>query len=368
MMKELSVKYLGVKLMLLKYSSRFLLVLVIFVCFCATVSADTVSVYRRSNDPTTVTTRGQQGKVVAMSPTEVSLERSANTSKIPVNEIISIRFDEDPPAMASIQLAIQTGDYETAEASLSQINMATITRPYIKQEVEFFKAYISAMKVLVPGKTPEEISKGAMPMLEFVKQNGENWHYFEANSILGDLMVARGTSDVALNYYQKLIDSPWPDMQLKGHLAVANIHLVAGELAQAKTGFEAIIGHEDKSRETLRQKSFAQIGLGRTLAKSGEPQQGITAVEEAIKGTTIDDYDLNALAYNALGDIHFDAAHKNEALLAYLHVDLLYSKARQEHIKALQKLAILWNEKGKIDRESEVRQTLQTRYGVTVVE
>ena len=91
-------------------------------------------------------------------------------------------------------------------------------------------------------------------------------------------------------------------------------------------------------------------------------------MEEAIKGTTIDDYDLNALAYNALGDIHFDAARKNEALLAYLHVDLLYSKARQEHIKSLQKLAILWNEKGKIDRESEVRQTLQTRYGVTVVE
>lgn len=353
-----------------KYPFRFvfLLVLLIVTHGVGTVWADSVSVYRKSNDSTAVTTRAQQGKVTAMSATEVQLERSSNTYKLPVNEIASIRFDEDPPTLTSIQLAIQTGDYETAEASLNQINLGTITRPYVKQEVEFCKAYVSANKVLVPGKTPDEITKGALPMLEFVKQNSENWHFFEANGILGDLMVARGTSDVALNYYQKLIESPWADVQMKGQLAVANIHLAAGELDQAKAGFDAIIKHEDKSNETLRQKLLAQIGLGLTLGKSGDPQQGITMVENAIQGTTIDDYELNALAYNALGDIHFGVDRKNEALLAYLHVDLLYSKARQEHIKALQKLARLWNEKGKIDRESEVRQTLQTRYGVSVVE
>lgn len=354
--------------MLLKYSSRILSVLMILVCFRGAVAADTVNVYRKGSDPNVVTIRGQQGKVTAMSLTEVALERSSNTYKIPVNEIVSIRFDEDPPALASIQLAIQTGDYDTAETALNQINIGTITRPYVKQEVEFFKAYISAMKVLIPGRTPDEISQGALPMLEFVKQNNENWHFLEANGILGDLMVARGTSDVALNYYQKLIDAPWPDVQLKGRLAVANIHLAAGELEQAKAGFEAIINHNDKSRETVRQQNFARIGRGRALARMDEPLMGIAAVEDAVKGTTIDDYELNALAYNALGDIHLDAGRKNEALLAYLHVDLLYSKARQEHIRALQRLAVLWNEKGKIDRESEVRQTLQTRYGVTVVD
>ncbi|MDR1958695.1 MAG: hypothetical protein LBQ54_06585 [Planctomycetaceae bacterium] len=334
-------------------------------------AADTVSVYRKEGDSlydaNAVTTRSQQGTITGMSPTVVTLvDRASQERGISVNEIDSIRFDEEPAALSSVRLAIQTGNFDTAAQTLEKIDTTGITRKYILEEIAFFKAYLSAQSAMNPGKTEKEITAGAKSMFDFIKSNPENWHVIAANEIIGDLMVLRGTGDVALRYYKPLMDSSWPEYQMRGRIAVADINLAADRINEAKAAYEAVLNAEDKSYRANLQKSYARLGLARCAAKEGNPEQGLTMTEEVIKTSGTEDVSLNAAAYNTLGDISLLAGKKNDALLAYLHVDLLYPKAQPEHIKALQKLVTLWKEKGKTDRESEVRQTLKTRYGVAV--
>jgi len=329
--------------------------------------ADTVNSYRKdTDDPDLVTVVGRQGKVVAVSPTVVTLERSNQTLDFPVNEIESICFDDEPVTLPTIRLAVQTGDFLHASEALSQIDTSGIANPLVLQDIEYFKAYIAAQEVLTPGVSKENIRDGVRLMANFLKNHPESWRMLKATEIVGDLAVASGALEQAVRFYEPLVTAPWTDYQMRGQIAIANIDLAAGRIDQAKTGFEAVINNPETTPVAKRQKIVARMGAARCLAQQKNLDQAIVAMEEVVKLTNPEDTPLCAAACNLLGDFFLEDGKKNEALLAYLRVDLLYSNVRLEHIKALQHLAQLWHERGKIDRESEVRQKLNDRYGIAL--
>jgi hypothetical protein len=57
------------------------------------------------------------------------------------------------------------------------------------------------------------------------------------------------------------------------------------------------------------------------------------------------------------------AGRTKEALLAFLHVDVLYFTTPEAHAEALANLAELWEEVQKPERAVKARQVLQERYG-----
>ncbi len=69
-----------------------------------------------------------------------------------------------------------------------------------------------------------------------------------------------------------------------------------------------------------------------------------TLVREVILASPPEDADAQAPAYNTLGDCLRAANHPKEALLAYLHTDLLYSKDKAEHPRALHWIASLFRQ------------------------
>src|SRR5262249_37308545 len=67
-------------------------------------------------------------------------------------------------------------------------------------------------------------------------------------------------------------------------------------------------------------------------------------------------------AYNTLGDCLRAANRPKDALIAYLHTDLLYSKDKEEHPRALHAISVLFR-KLKLDgRADEFAQRLKTEY------
>ncbi|GHV09818.1 hypothetical protein AGMMS50229_20540 [Campylobacterota bacterium] len=344
---------------------RLFLISVIFFLFLPGegLPADTINVYRRdSSDPDIIVTRGQNGKITQMVSTKIVLERGQNTFDIPVNEIESIYFDDEPLMMKPARLAVQTGNFAEAENALGAIDPTGITDPRVLQELEYFKAYISAQQGLIPGTPRDEIVRKAKPLVDFVRNHKDNWHSIQANEILGDLLLAAGSADAARKYYQPLIDAPWPEYRMRGLIARANIDLQTGKIADAKKGFEAVAAAKEPNLDT--QKLTAKMGIVRCLAEDKDYDKAVASLNEVITAANPDDAPLCAAAYNLLGDFSRDAGKKNDAILAYLHVDLLYPKVRMEHIKALQQLTVLWKEKGNPQREQEARQKLKDRYGV----
>ena len=71
---------------------------------------------------------------------------------------------------------------------------------------------------------------------------------------------------------------------------------------------------------------------------------------------------MQAQAYNTLGTALRKAGKPQDALLAFLHVDVLYFASAEDHAEALANLAQLWNEVQKPERAAQALQTLKTRY------
>ena len=98
------------------------------------------------------------------------------------------------------------------------------------------------------------------------------------------------------------------------------------------------------------------------MAALKKPDEAIAIVEEIIQKGDPEDAPLMARAYNVLGNAQRQAGRVKEALLAFLHVDILYSSVPDAHAEALSNLAELWQQVHKTDRANRARQTLEELY------
>ncbi len=86
-------------------------------------------------------------------------------------------------------------------------------RPIVKQEVDFYRAGAAAWLALQGGG---DASAAVRQLLELVRQDRDNLHYYEAVRLLGDLAVTLGSYDNATRYYQELAKSALAGGQTAG--------------------------------------------------------------------------------------------------------------------------------------------------------
>ena len=118
--------------------------------------------------------------------------------------------------------------------------------------------------------------------------------------------------------------------------------------------------------ESKRQKLLAQVGKARCLAETGSPQDGISLIEDLIKENDSSDMELFGRAYNALGDCLQKSGKQKDAIMAYLHVDVLFYADPEIHAESLHHLSKLWAEVKKPDRAASARNLLEQRYAGSV--
>ena len=85
----------------------------------------------------------------------------------------------------------------------------------------------------------------------------------------------------------------------------------------------------------------------------GRPDDVIKTVTDIIDKTDNEkDAEVMAMAYNTLGAAYKKAGKNKEALMAYLHVDVidLYAKCADAHAEALSNLVDFWTALGHPDR------------------
>jgi tetratricopeptide (TPR) repeat protein len=195
---------------------------------------------------------------------------------------------------------------------------------------------------------------------------------------MGDLYVAVGTEalhssdkarqakapqsfEKAMERYAAAGNAPWAGADAGLSLKRGQALLAQNKTDEASKAFQAVIsGAAGPQAEAL--KMAAQLGRARALAASNQAEEGVKLAEDVIAKAPKNDEELNGQAYLALGACHRAANKPHEAVLAYLHVDLLYSQNPQIHAEALAALSKLWATLNRPDRARAASAMLADKY------
>ena len=302
------------------------------------------------------------GRVTQMSPLEVTLEEGAArvARQIPVNEVLMIIYEEDPTSLKSARVAAVEGRFQDCLSSLDKIQADDVSRKEIKDEIAFYKALCTA-KLALGGQG--ELSDAGNLMKSFVADCSDNYHYLQASEVLGDLLVAAGSYAKALECYDRLAKTSWPEYKMRAGVLIGRALVAQKEIDKAQKAFQEVLSSGGEGAQAQAQKQAATLGIARCYALGKQPDQAVKMAEDIIAKADPDQGELYAQAYNILGTALRKSGRSKEALLAFLHVDVLYSNYPDAHAESLANLADLWTDANKVERAARCRQLLKEDYG-----
>ncbi len=315
-----------------------------------------------AQDTVRLADRTIQGTVKSMSPLQVVVEHLGQDTTIPVNEIRWITFQGEPAALNTARTTLAGGRYQDALDILNdpkKIPPEQLDRAELKQDVEYYKAYCLA-KLALGGSA--DIAEAGKTLVAFVQNNPGNYHYLEANELIGDLLVAAGKYKEAETYYNTLAKTPWPDYQIRAGVALGRLALAQNRIDDAEGIFSKVLAIPAKGPQAELYRQEAQLGKARCLAEKGKFDEARKIIEDILAVADAEHQELHARIYTTLGNIERKAGRTKEALLAFLHVDQLYFTNGELHAEALANLVELWNQLHKPERAARARQVLETRY------
>jgi TolA-binding protein len=345
---------------MLQYSMSLLTKLVVVAIGLALVSA-TPATAQSKTDRIRLVRGNETGEISDMSPLDITLSKGLGGSRtVAVNEIKSILFADEPSELAQARLNASNGAYANALAALSKIDLNSMKRDFIQQDIEFYKALCAAKLALSGGG---QIADAGRQLNTFVRTYPKNFHYLAAVEAMGDLLMASEKYEAAQKQYAELAKAPWPDYKMRAAVAVGRTLQAQNKHDEAIQQFDSVLAMTDDSADAQNQKLSATLSKAVSLAEAGNVEQAVGTIEKVIQDANPENKELHARAYNALGNCYEKGGQSKDALLAYLHVDVLYASVPDAHAEALSHLVKLWQAVGQEQRSREARQTLQDRYG-----
>jgi len=304
---------------------------------------------------------GESGEITDMTPFEVMVNKGPSGSRaIAVNEIKSVQFHGEPLELAQARMNISNGAYKNAMELLDQIDITSVRRPFLREEIEFHKAWCLA-KLALAGE--REIVEAGRQLSSFVRSHPKNFHNLAAIEMMGDLLMADGRFEDAQKQYAKLAATPWPDYKMRAAIAVARTLQAQNNHAEAIQQFDAALAITGEGADLANQRLTATLGKAVSLAETGSVDTAVEMIERMIYDTDPQQKELLAQAYLAQGACFEKAGRTKDALLAYLHVDVLFSTVPEAHAEALAHLVPLWSAIGQEEQSRQARALLHERYG-----
>lgn len=306
----------------------------------------------------------ENGEVSDMTPLEVTLNRGApGSKKIPVNQIKSILFDSEPAELAQVRVNLANGGYAKAQQLLEKIDASQVKRDLVKQDLEFYQALIAA-KLALGGEG--EIIEAGRRLNTFVRSYPNSYHYLEASEIMGDMLMSSGRFENAQKQYAELAKAPWPDYKIRAAVAMGRSLQAQNKHPEAIQQFDAALAiSDDGAADAQNQKQAATLGKAVSLADTAKVDEAVGIIEKIIENSDPQQKELQARAYNALGSCYEKGKKDKDALIAFLHVDVLYNTVPDSHAEALAHLVPLWKAVGQDERSREAREQLQQKYATS---
>ena len=340
-------------------NQRFHSLLVVVIVFAAAASLSSTRAAAQGFDRVRVGTTVEVGNIKGMDELKVKLSKGVLEKEIQVNEITDIAFAREPVDLPIARNNAASGGYQNALKALARIDLQDVRRDEIKQDIEFYKVFCKS-KLAITGEG--DLREVGLELLNFVRENKQNFHYYQAVETLGDLLVAMGRFDKAQEQYAILAAAPWDDFKLRANVLEGRALVAQNKHSDAIQRFDDALAMEADTPSAKELHLAATLGKATSLAETGQVDQAIKMVYDVIATAEPEAADLHARAYNALGHCYLKGTQQKDALLAFLHVDVLYSGYPAAHAEALYYLAPLWEAIGQGERARKARELLAERY------
>lgn len=306
------------------------------------------------------------GSLKGITANDVTIEVSGQAQKVPVTDVEAIEFDGEPSELKLVRSSIKTGGDQNALKFLDQIKTETITNKGIKQDLAFYRALALARMAL---RGAGDVKKAGLEVFNFVSAHPDSYHFLPAQEVLGELLVADNNVDQALKAYTVLDQSPFDEFKMRAGVARGRALMSQKKYPEALTEFDKVLKlpfnpMTQKGTTSESQRFAAILGKAQCQANTGSYEEAIKELEGTIiPNLNPEESRLQAAAYNTLGNCYNQKPDgKKAALLAFLHVDVLYNIVPSEHAEALWNLSNLWIDIGKNERGQECLNRLNRLY------
>ncbi len=300
-------------------------------------------------------------RLESQSKTEIVMAGLGNKKEnVPANDVLRVEWDGEPAilkparsAEAGGQLQKALADYQKAlaEVDSGQTNLKT--------DLEFLIARVTAKLAKAdPAKIDEAIEK----LEAYTKVHSNTFRYYDAVMLLGETYMAKGDFVNADPAFKQLEQAPWEDYKMAAKIAEGRLLLKKDNFAQAQSLFQTVASQPAKTDAEKSRQYEARLGIATCFQRQNQFDKAAAQLDQVIKEAPPTDAKTMAEAYLRKGDNLLAAGQKKDALLAYLHVDVLFSGEKDLHAEALYHLASLWNEDAHPERAADARVKLTTDY------
>ncbi len=320
-------------------------------CHAIAVGYDTV---------TTLDGTTYRGELVSVAPDGIDIEERGVIRKVSIVDIADLALDGEPEPLRDARRFLRRRDPGASIEELTKVSPEDLKGldPRVREEYDFVR--IAANALNADAKSVEEWEQ---QLVQFLQKNARSHRFYEGSVILGDVQARMGKFGEAAASYGNLERGP-PALQIRSATARASLLMGQGKFPEAITQFKAAkkITTSEDDTASIRQKLEASLGLARCLAQSGKAAEGAAIAKDVIRTAQPDEKDLLADAFTALGACQRAGGQDQDAIIAFLTVDLVYSGVPSAHAEALFNLVSLWAASNQPERSRQAAQMLATAY------
>ena len=309
------------------------------------------------------------GKIESVSTEAVQLLPRGSASaarKISVSDVVMIQFSDEPQDLIEAKRRLVKNNFVGALEAIQQVDEDQIQSASVAVRGEY--AYVRAVAGgHVAMGAAGKISSALSSIKNVIDQFTRSIHYYELLEVAGDLEQALGRYDEAASLYKKIALGP-PPMVVRGGRLKGGVLAAEGRYPEAIKEFEKVQSVDLVGGFVEQEKMMACLGQAESLLSLGRFSEAVSLIRTMLSGSHPEEVPIattNVLlgnAYSLLGRSLAEMKQDQDALIAYLTVDLVYGDAPETHAEALFQLSQLWNRGGYPRRAEEVRKKLMKTY------
>ena len=297
------------------------------------------------------------GEITAMTLESVTITLSnGQTQIVAVSDIFSVRFDMEPVLLAQAQSNERSGALDVALEKFQ-----TVKKEYAGDDkrvianVDFLIARTMVKQALAdPARVPDAV----VAIKKFCEEHKTHFRYFEARLLESSL----ATGEEAQALLKEVQASPVKGYQLQAGVQLGHVLLAGNDAAGAFSAFQQVIEQSAGDPASSTAQFDGLLGKAACQQKQGQIDEAIATLDGVIGQASESESQTLAQAWVLKGDCFRAKNMPKDALMAYLHVDVLYPSEPAAHAEALYHLVTLWAPAGHQDRSDEAMAKLSTKY------
>ncbi|WP_437187649.1 tetratricopeptide repeat protein [Planctomicrobium sp. SH668] len=333
--------------------------LVLSFAFSASAFAADIDLVFRKGD-----TKSVGGQITAVSKLDVVVTQKVGNreEKIAANEIERVEYQAEPPGLNLARSQESNGQFKEALVAYQDGLNAAGSNQNLKGEIEFLIAR-TLSKIAQADVTQQQAAIDKMNA--FLNSYRDHYRTYPMQLLLAETALLAGQTDLAETAFGNVAQAPWPAYQMLAQAGKGQSLLSQQKTAEAKALFDQVVATNATTPAEKAVVLGGMLGQAECFQMMNQNDQAIEVLKKVVNDASAEETRVLANAYVQLGNVYsVDGQHAKEAVLAYLHVDVIPSLATQSdlHAEALYHLSKLWPAIGQPGRGAEASAKLQSDY------